>query len=306
MAIDPGTAIIIGSTASGLLGAGAANSAARSQAAASRAATAEQRRQFDLTYGNLEPYRQAGAAALNRLSSMYGTPVSYIPQSGPSSGYQGMDYSGGGEAPGAMGLDFGLANAGADLLGGSFLGEKTLKDDYASTSLFGSALAQLRDSRRPSTTQPVATQPVPSDPAGAPDYTNFFNSPDYEFRRSEGQKAIDRSMAARGRGLSGGAVKAGIDYASNLAAGEFGNYFNRQAALAGIGQTAVNTGGMLGANAANNIGANMMAAGNARGNAALNSANSLNNAIQGGISNYMLMDYLRPQGNFASAGGWQF
>jgi hypothetical protein len=72
----------------------------------------------------------------------------------------------------------------------------------------------------------------------APDYTNFFKSPDYTFRRDEGTRGVERTAAAKGGAFSGNALKALAEFNSNLAAGEFGNYFNRQAAMAGIGQTA--------------------------------------------------------------------
>ncbi len=93
---------------------------------------------------------------------------------------------------------------------------------------------------------------------GAPDYSSFFKSPDYTFRRDEGMKGIERTAAARGGAASGNALRALDEFNSNLAAGEFGNFFNRQAALAGIGQTATNTttqaGQYTAANTANLLG----------------------------------------------------
>lgn len=68
----------------------------------------------------------------------------------------------------------------------------------------------------------------------------FTSSPDYQFRRNEGMRGIENSFAARGGAASGNALRALNEFNSNLASSEFGNYFNRQAALAGIGQTAAN------------------------------------------------------------------
>lgn len=80
---------------------------------------------------------------------------------------------------------------------------------------------------------------IPATPAGQPgNMSRFFTSPDYQFRLSEGTRAIDRSAAARGGALSGNALRAQTGYASNLAAGEYGNYVNRLLAMMGMGQTA--------------------------------------------------------------------
>ena len=182
---------IIGSA---LIGANSSRKASKAQAKGYDAATAEQRRQFDVNYADQAPYREAGTNALSEI---------------------------------------GRLNTG--------------------------------------------------------DYSNFFTSPDYQFRLSEGNKAIDRNM----RNLSGAQSKELVKYGSNLASGEYGNYYNRQAGQAGVGQTSVNQTGMTGANTANQIGSNMIGTGNARANA----YQGYNQAVQGGMSNWMLNDYLnKPQG----------
>lgn len=122
--------------------------------------------------------------------------------------------------------------------------------------------------------------------AGSPDYSNFFASPDYQFRKDQGMQGIERSLAARGLATSGNALSALADYNSNLAAGEFGNYFNRQAALAGIGQSAVNTATQAGANSASNIGNYFQNSGAARASGIASSSNAWGNALGtiGGIA----------------------
>jgi hypothetical protein len=67
--------------------------------------------------------------------------------------------------------------------------------------------------------------------------------PGYAFRLGEGMKALERVQAARGNMLSGGAIKAGQQYAQDFASGEYGNAYNRLANIAGLGQT---VGGQLG------------------------------------------------------------
>lgn len=122
-------------------------------------------------------------------------------------------------------------------------------------------------------------------PAG-PDYSAFFASPDYQFRRDEGTRGLSRAYAAQGLGKSGNALAALAEYNSGLAAGEFGNYFNRQAALAGIGQSAVNTSVGAGASSAANIGNALIGGANSRASGIADSANAWGNALGtiGGIA----------------------
>jgi hypothetical protein len=128
--------------------------------------------------------------------------------------------------------------------------------------------------------------------AGSPNMSVFFESPDYQFNLAEGQKAIDRSLAARGRTLSGAGVKEGIRYASGMASNEYGNFYNRLANLAGIGQAATNSTAAAGANAANNISQNHLFSAQARANGYMNTGQAVNNGVQGGLQNYMLYQYL--------------
>lgn len=127
---------------------------------------------------------------------------------------------------------------------------------------------------------------------------DFEKDPGYEFRRAEGQRGVESSAAARGGLLSGGALK-GIDrYNQDYASGEYSNAynrfnndrttrFNRLSSIAGTGQTAVNTTGILGANAANNIAQNTLEAGNARASGYVGQANAINQTATT-LGNYYL------------------
>lgn len=127
---------------------------------------------------------------------------------------------------------------------------------------------------------------------------DFEKDPGYEFRRTEGQRGVESSAAARGGLLSGGALK-GIDrYNQDYASGEYSNAynrfnndrttrFNRLAALAGTGQTAVTNTGVLGTNAANNIANTTLEAGNARASGYVGQANAVNGGLQT-LGNYYL------------------
>jgi len=133
---------------------------------------------------------------------------------------------------------------------------------------------------------------------GAGDYQA---DPGYAFRLSEGQKALDRSAAARGGLISGGALKAATRFGQDLGSQEYQNaynraltgyntgvasenqLYNRQAGLAGIGQTATNVVGAAGQNYANQAGAAYGAAGQAQASGYMGVAN----AITGGVGQYL-------------------
>jgi hypothetical protein len=72
MAIGTATAIIGGSILSGAMGARAASKSAKAQIAGQDANIAEQRRQFDITQGNLQPFQQAGQSAVGSQQDLLG------------------------------------------------------------------------------------------------------------------------------------------------------------------------------------------------------------------------------------------
>lgn len=115
----------------------------------------------------------------------------------------------------------------------------------------------------------------------------FQASPGYDFRRSEGTRDLGNYFGARGGAASGNALKALADYNQNLASNEYGNWWNQQAGLAGVGQTATNQVGVLGANTAGNVGNLLSSQGNARASGILGRGLSTSNAITDALSNYL-------------------
>ena len=122
----------------------------------------------------------------------------------------------------------------------------------------------------------------------------FQQDPGYAFRLSEGQKALDRSAAARGGLISGGALKAAQRYGQDMGSQEYTNAFNRYQternaqlnplqSLAGVGQTTTNQLGQFGAANAANVG-NLMT-----GGAAAQAAGQVGmaNAFTGGVGTYL-------------------
>ncbi len=55
-----------------------------------------------------------------------------------------------------------------------------------------------------------------------PTMNELLMDPGYTFRLAEGEKALARQQAARGRYLSGGAIKAGQEFSQGLASQEIG------------------------------------------------------------------------------------
>lgn len=91
-------------------------------------------------------------------------------------------------------------------------------------------------------------------------FTFNQDDPSYQFRLQEGLKALEKSAAAKGGLLSGGALKATNNYAQNVASTEYGNAFNRF--LDDRGQRASILQGQIGvgANASDRMGQNLMGA----------------------------------------------
>jgi hypothetical protein len=130
---------------------------------------------------------------------------------------------------------------------------------------------------------------------------DYQADPGYGFRLSEGRKALASKARARGGAVSGTSLKAMQDYAQESASNEFQNaynraftsygtdvarenqLYNRQAGLAGIGQTSANLVNQAGQNYALNAG-NLMTSG-----AAAEAAGRVGsaNAITGGLGTYL-------------------
>jgi len=122
-----------------------------------------------------------------------------------------------------------------------------------------------------------------ADQAGA--LSKFKTDPGYEFRRSEGEKAINRSMAARGGVLSGAAVKAGQRFADNLAEQEFKNYFDRLLNVATGGTSAAGASGSAAVSGANAGASAITQSGIAAGQARKSGYESLGSGIASGFNN---------------------
>jgi hypothetical protein len=116
---------------------------------------------------------------------------------------------------------------------------------------------------------------------------SFAASPGYAWARSEGQRDIGNSFAARGGAASGNALKALSEWQTGLAQQDYGNWWNQQAGLAGVGQnTAVNLGNQ-GQNAAGNVGNYMANQGASRASGVLGKYGSIAGGANDALSNYL-------------------
>jgi len=147
---------------------------------------------------------------------------------------------------------------------------------------------------------------------GGPDAAQQFlqMDPGYQFRLSEGMKALDRQAAARGGLISGGALKAAQRYGQDLGSQEYSAAYGRLAGLADVGPRAAGVMSGLGERYGQTAGQNMMAggqaaaqglmgAGAARASGYMGGANALTGAL-GSYLNYnqnqQLLNRLLPSG----------
>lgn len=88
----------------------------------------------------------------------------------------------------------------------------------------------------------------------AGDFSSFQQSPDYQFRYDQGLQGLSRMAAARGNYRGGATDRDIINYSQGQASQAYGDYYNRIASLAGVGQTQSQSLASIGQNYANNVG----------------------------------------------------
>ena len=145
----------------------------------------------------------------------------------------------------------------------------------------------------------------------------FQADPGYAFRMSEGLKALDRTAASRGGLFSGSALKGAQRYGQDLASQEYQNAFNRYqtartntlnpfASLAGVAQSSSNTLSNAAGQFGQQIGSNIIGAGNAAAAGQVGSANAIASGLGQGINfyqNQQMMNRLFPTTAAAPSAG---
>jgi len=143
---------------------------------------------------------------------------------------------------------------------------------------------------------------------------DYQADPGYAFRLSEGQKALDRSAAARGGLISGAALKAAGRYGQDMASQEYSNAYNRfrdtqglrRNALAGVVGFAPTAAGSMTSSGQNYA----TGAGNAMYQQGVNTGNALIAGQQGRESMYgdigsAFGKYLNSTGYGSSSGSFK-
>jgi len=252
---------------SGILGANASKDAANSQRDAANNANDLQRYMYDTSRKDMEPYRDYGLSALDRLNGF--DPgrsqneqrrkflEDKIKAVQANQGYWQSVLNGGAKADGEReGWQYNLNTSNKEF------------EDYSKE------LAGLKDYGTGLSGVELGNSIMSQDPG-------------YQFRLDQGNKAINAAASARGRAMGGATLKElgryGQDYASN----EYGNAYNRLAAQAGIGQAATNNLANLGQSYGQQYGQNQAAIGNANAAQQIGQANAWGGAIQGIGNAYM-------------------
>lgn len=271
-------AVAIGGSA--LLGYMSSQDAASAQKGAASQSAAAQERQFNKQIELQEPFRQAGIGGLNRLNYLLGLSRGGITQD---------------QARAELLPKFTTTTQRTELdptLANWLSPDNPLAQVTRDTSTVDEAGLKAAIEQR------MAQQPVQDGEYGSlmRDFSmaDYQADPGYAFRLSEGQKAIDRSAAARGGLQSGAALKAAARYGQDLGSQEYQNAFNRYQvnranklqplqSLAGMGQSSANT--LTGA--AGGLGQGLAQSYTDAGNASASGYIGGSNAIAGGLGSYL-------------------
>lgn len=131
----------------------------------------------------------------------------------------------------------------------------------------------------------------------------FKDSAPYKAEFQQGQDAVTASLGAKGLLDSGAAQKSLLSYGDTFLSGKLDTYENQLAALGGQGLTAASAQAGVGTNYANATSANNNNAANAAGGAALTGANSINSALNSGLSAYSFNSALGSSYGSSGSGG---
>jgi len=149
---------------------------------------------------------------------------------------------------------------------------------------------------------------------------DVMSDPGYQFGLDQGQLGLDRKAAAAGGRVSGAALKAASQYATDYATTGYNAAYqrrqdrlNRLATLAGVGQTATGTGVAAGAGTANAVSGLLTSQGDAaaagrlaQGNIWGNTANRLGAALGTWASAPSAGGYGSVPGGYVAPDGSQF
>ncbi len=238
---------------------------------ASRDAINAQVAMYNQSRADTLPYQVTGTGALNLLAQMYGLPTYSAPISG------GIQITQPEPAKKKKRSLFDKITDPANLAG-QFGGTSYDPMGFFSSGSTGGG-GSLQFSTGGGTGNALAGGGTLNQGTGTPDFSMFYQTPDYLVARDEGINALDRGASARGGLYSGGADADRMTFASNLGSKAFGNFQNNLFRLSGLGSNANSELNNLGQNTAGQIGNQLANAGNARASSFLNQGQAWNNAL---------------------------
>lgn len=245
---DPISGAIVGGAGiiSGAMGASVAKDAAKTAANSEKAGIDFQRESRDLSLAYQKPGRDAGYQALAALMDMAGLSRPSTPA--PAT-------------PGSTG-------------GGSTGAYVTIRHGWRKRRI------------------PVEGGAIPEKPSDIPDMGAFdqydwrSSNPGYEFRLSEGQRATENMLRSAGMLNSGKGLRAITRYGQDYASNEYDKVWGRLSAIAGIGQSAINSGNASIGNAANSVQQGYSNIGQANAAGKVGQANAWSGAVSDAIGMY--------------------
>lgn len=261
----------VGSLAGGAMQSNAAGAASAAQQQAGREGLGLQAAIYNQSRQDTLPYQATGVGALNLLAQMYGLPTMAF---NPSSGIQITQTEPKKKKRSIFDKLTDPANLAGQFGGTSydpmgFFGKPAQDTGTLSFSVGGSGAGASGGS-------------IPVNPGtGQPDFSAFYQTPDYLVARDEGIQGLDRGAAARGRLYSGGADADRMRFASNLGSQAFGNFQNNLFRLAGFGGSANQQLNSLGQNFSGQASNTLQNVGNARASGYLNQGAAQSNALNG-------------------------
>ena len=250
----------MGSIASAITGSGSRKAARAQEAAAVQAMqtsqtalrtqilqteqTLEQQREMlEIALSRTEPFVQSGYSALSLYESLlYGISVEDTPAY-KTTLYEQRVQEEFQEFMNNPVLPEGLTKTGANTYTDGTRSYSVAADGTIYQTLRGPGPDPIRV-YRPDPADFVPSEPPPDvflsqDQIGSVDPMGIIReTPGYDFRLSEGQKALERSAASRSGVLSGAQLKAQERYAQDFASNEYQNYLNRLSQTIGIGANA--------------------------------------------------------------------
>lgn len=140
------------------------------------------------------------------------------------------------------------------------------------------------------------------------DPSKLTEEPGYQFGLQQGQQSLERSLASKGLGVSGAALKAAAQFGTDYGTTKLNDAFSRQqsanqqiynqlAGLAGMGQASANQTAAAGAQFGAQAGSNMIGAANAGAASTLAQGNLWSNAVNQGLSTYGRRQTTTPAGS---------